>query len=229
MLTSSFLPALSAMQDSAKRFAAMVSKMNRFTSYIAFPFLGGLMLMATPIFHALFGTKWDQAIIIFQLLLFRGLFVVFTSLYNNYILALGHGGSIVRLEIIRDSVAAIALAITFPFMTLATPESPVYGIEIMLWGQIAVAVITWIVTLIATARRTDIPLIRFIVDMLPYLTQTIVIVPIMYIASQAFESPWFQLGAEAIVGISLYIIGNTLFGSKIQKDVFAYIRGRKLA
>lgn len=228
MLTSSFLPALSAMQDAAERFAAMVSKMNRFTSYVAFPFLVGLMLMATPIFHALFGTKWDQAIILFQLLLFRGIFVVFTSLYNNYILALGHGGSIVRLEIIRDSAAAIALAVTFPFMTLSTPESPVYGIEIMLWGQITAAVITWLITLIVAARRTGISAMRFIVDMLPYLAQTIVIVPIMYIAAQAFESPWLQLGVETIIGISLYLIGNTIFGSKIQKDVFAYFRGRKL-
>ena len=59
VLTSSFLPALSAVQDDAVRYSLMVSKMNRFTAYLLFPTMFGLMLMATPVFHTLFGTKWD--------------------------------------------------------------------------------------------------------------------------------------------------------------------------
>ncbi len=55
----------------------------------------GLMATARPIFHLLFGSKWDPSIFLFQLLLFRGVFVVLNSLYNNYLLALGRAKSIV--------------------------------------------------------------------------------------------------------------------------------------
>ena len=80
VLTSSFLPALSQVQDDPERFARVTSKMNRFTSYLLFPAMGFLTIMAEPIFHFLFGTKWDPSIILFQLLLLRGVFTVLTSL-----------------------------------------------------------------------------------------------------------------------------------------------------
>lgn len=76
VLTSSFLPALSEVQDDPERFARVTSKMNRFTSYLLFPAMGFLAVMATPIFHCLFGDKWDASIVLFQLLLLRGIFTV---------------------------------------------------------------------------------------------------------------------------------------------------------
>ena len=88
VLTSSFLPVLSAVQDDPGRFRRLCSKMNRFTAYLVFPALIGLIVIAEPVFHLLFCTKWDPSIILFQLLLVRGIFFVLTSLYNNFLLAL---------------------------------------------------------------------------------------------------------------------------------------------
>ena len=62
VLTSSFLPALSAVQDDDERFSRASQKMNRFTAYILMPAMGFLIIMATPIFHCLFGEKWDASI-----------------------------------------------------------------------------------------------------------------------------------------------------------------------
>lgn len=224
VLSSSFLPALSAVQDDRERFAALVSKMNRFTSYLTFPALLGLMLMATPVFHLLFGQKWDPSIVLFQLLLLRGVFTVFNSLYTNYLLSLGHGTAIVRLEVLRDVAALIALGATFPFMGLTTPDDPVYGIRILLWGQLAASVITWAATLWVSVKRTGIPLRRYVADMFPYFTQTILIIPLMGAAGALVEQAWLKLCIEAAVGLSLYLGGNRFFGSKIQKEVFEYFR-----
>lgn len=136
VLTSSFLPALSAVQDSPERFRAMVSKMNRFTSYLLFPAMLGLMAMAKPIFHTLFGDKWDPSIILFQLLLLRGIFTVLNSLYNNYLLALGHGGAIVKLEIVRDVAAVIALAVTSHSWPSPCPATPSTASEYSYGGRL---------------------------------------------------------------------------------------------
>lgn len=228
VLTSSFVPALSAVQDDRQRFAALVSKMNRFTSYIVFPALLGLMLMATPIFHTLFGTKWDASIFLFQLLLLRGVFTVLMSLYNNYLLALGHGSAILRLEVFRDAVAVVALFATLPFIALETPENPVYGLEILLWGQFAATFAAWIATLIVTVRRTGVTFGSFISDALPYIAQTLLIIPLMYLASTMFESAILKLTVEAATLLILYVGGNHIFRSAVQRDVFAYIRGKSL-
>ena len=144
VLTSTFVPALASVQDDSERFRRMASKMSRFTAYLMFPALIGLMVMARPIFHTLFGDKWDASIILFQLLLFRGLFTVAVSLYNNFLLALGHSKTIVRLEVLRDGTALGALALTFPYMAITLPDNPVYGITILLWGQVAASFVTWV-------------------------------------------------------------------------------------
>lgn len=226
ILTSSFLPALSAVQDSPERFRAMVSKMNRFTSYLLFPAMLGLMAMAKPIFHTLFGDKWDPSIILFQLLLLRGVFTVLNSLYNNYLLALGHGNAIVKLEIVRDTAAVIALAATFPFMALTMPGDPVYGLRILLWGQIAATLLTWVASFVVTVRVTGVGPWRFITDMLPYFMQTILIIPVMLLVAMPVGAAWLKLAVMAITALTLYLGGNHLFHSKIQREVLQYITGR---
>ncbi|MDE6207441.1 MAG: lipopolysaccharide biosynthesis protein [Muribaculaceae bacterium] len=226
VLTSSFVPALSAVQDTPERFRVLVSKMNRFTAYIVFPAMFGLMCMAESIFHALFGAKWDPSIILFQILVLRGIFVVLNSLYTNYQLALGHGNIIMRLEVFRDAVAIIALVITFPYMGLSTEADPVEGLRILLWGQLAATVLTTIVSVVLTARLTGLSFGRFIVDNVPYLAQTLLIAPVMIFAATFVANSWLKIAVMTFVGLGLYLGGNYIFGSAIQRDAIRYLRGR---
>lgn len=228
VFTSSFVPPLSAVQNDRERFAAMVSKINRFTAYVLFPALLGLMAIATPLFHALFGEKWDPSIVLFQILLLRGIFTVLNSLYNNYLLALGHGGTIFRLEVVRDSAALIALAVCFPFMSLSTPESPVQGIEILLWGQLAASFVTWIVSLASVIKLTGVGLGRFVADIFPYVAQTALIIPIMLFAASFFSNDWLKLAVGISLALGIYIGLNYVLRSKVQKDVLSYIRGKNV-
>lgn len=227
IFTSSFVPPLSAVQDNNVLFTAMVSKINRFTAYILFPMMFGLMAMATPVFHTLFGLKWDPSIILFQILILRGVFTVLNSLYSNYLLALGHGSAIMKLEIVRDTAAIIALAVTFPFMNISTPGQPVLGIEILLYGQLAASFITWIASLATTIRLTGVGLRQFITDMTPYIAQTILIIPVMLYAGSMCDASWLKLCVEITVALGLYMGGNHIFHSKVQTDVIAFISGRK--
>lgn len=226
VLTSSFLPVLSSVQDDAPRFANMASKMNRMTSYLTLPAMIGLMIMATPIFHLLFGTKWDPSIILFQLLLLRGIFTVLTGLYTNYLLALGRAKIIVWIEVIRDSVALTALAATFPTLALSTPENPVLGVEIMLWGQVAAGIIAWAATLWAIQKYAGVKSWMMISGVLPYLGECIVIGAIMWSASLVISTPWILLTIQCLLGGGLYLAVNAVLHSRIQSDAIAYFRGR---
>jgi O-antigen/teichoic acid export membrane protein len=213
VLTSSFLPVLSAVQDDAERFSRAASKMNRFTAYILFPAMIGLIIMAEPIFHLLFGTKWDPSIFLFQLLLIRGIFTVLISLYNNYILALGHARQIFWMEVLRDSVSLLALVVTFPFMAMTLPDNPV---------------ITWVATLIVTIRATKSTVAAYLRDLAPYLILTAIIAPLMWLGSTVVEHPALKLVIECTIGLALYLGTNALLHSRIQSDMIAYLRGNKL-
>lgn len=226
ILTSSFLPVLSQFQDDRERFGRAIMKMNRFTAYVMFPAVGMLMAMAKPLFHLLFGVKWDPSIVLFQILLLRGIFTVLSSLYNNYILALGHSKTLVWLEVLKDGAALVAIVATMPFITIAPPYNLTYGIKILLWGQLAASVLTCAVALTVTSRITGHGIMRFIRDSLPYAASTVLIVIPMLALARHIASPLWLLIAQSIVGAALYLIINRALDSRIQSDALGYLLHR---
>ncbi len=226
VLTSSFLPVLSQYQDNPLKFAASTAKMDRFTAYLLFPCFGLLIVMAEPLFHLLFGTKWDAAIALFNILLLRGIFTVITSLYNNYILALGRSRLIVVTELMRDVVAIVAIIATLPVISLSTEGDPVQGVRIFLWGQVAAAAVTWIATLMIVSRLAGRTSRAMAWDNVPYLAESLVVMlPCVYINTLALH-PLPALCLQLIVGGGLYLLINHLAGSVIQRDALRYLAGR---
>ncbi len=228
VLTSSFLPALSQVQDDPERFARVTSKMNRFTSYLLFPAMGFLTIMAEPIFHFLFGTKWDPSIILFQLLLLRGVFTVLTSLYNNYVIALAHTRLVVAMETLRDGAALLFLLCALPFVADTRPGDPVWGIRLLLWGQIAASFIAWLVMVIKTAPVCGRRVVDFLRDSAPYLAETVAIMALLWLESLFVADVLLLLIVQALTALGAYTAINTVFGSVIQREVLCFLRGKKI-
>lgn len=221
VLTSSFLPVLSSVQDNIAEFRRVTTKMNRFTAYVTFPAMGLLAMIATPLFHALFDTKWDASIVMFQILLARGVFTIFQGLYNNYILALGKARLIVVTEVVRDVVAAIAIVATLPFIGLSNVENPVLGLEILLYGQLAASVVTWIVTLVITSRISGHSVGEYLAHSIPYVMMTAAAMIVMYFVGSLIEtmSPLLLAAIMLLAGGAVYLIIGAIAGSTIQRDI----------
>ncbi len=226
VLTSSFLPVLSRFQDERERFNRATAKMNRFTAYVLFPAMGFLIIMAEPLFHLLFGTKWDASIVLFQLLLLRGIFTVLSSLYNNYILALGRAKMLVYMELVRDGVALIAIVVTLPYIAMSFPNDITYGVKILLLGQVIASALTWVVTLAVTAHVTSRNMWQYLGDLLPYIVETALVMLPMAVLSQWIDLHIVLLVLQAIVGCGLYFIINKLLKSRIQNDAIDYFMYR---
>ena len=224
VLTSSFLPALAEVQDDPGRFTRVSRKMNRFTAYILMPSMGFLAAMAPAIFHCLFSTKWDASILLFQLLLLRGVFTVLTSLYNNYLVAQALTRAVVAMETLRDGVALLFLLATLPFIALSTPADPVYGIRLLLYGQVAASAITWAVMTVKVARVTGRPLGEFLADNLPYLAETLLIGAVMLLEATLPLGCWALLGLQALTAAGLYLAANHLLHSNIQREILTHLR-----
>lgn len=229
VLTSTFLPALSDAQTQPERFRNMTSRINRLTAYLACPCLGLLAVMATPIFHTLFGVKWDASISLFQLLLVRGIFMVMCLQYANYLVALGHARRVVMLEGVRDTLAAVALVLTWGYMALTRGTDVVWGIRVMLWGQAAAMALAWVVSLIVTTHATGDRVWRYLWDIVPYALSSAVIAGVLWLlGALMYEAPsWLTLIAQVAVGGGLYLGINYLMGSRIQSEALAYLRRRK--
>lgn len=222
VLTSSFLPALSQYQDDADKFASSTAKMNRFAAYLLFPALGLLMVMVTPIFHVLFGDKWDASIALFQLLTLRGVFVVLSALYNNYIVALGRSKLMLVTEIVRDVTALVAIVATLPFLSKTLPDDPTYGMRIFVFGQVVAAVLAWGVSLVVAARLSGRSRMSYLLDLAPYAVEASAVCAVVAFLARFIENPWILCVAQGSIGVLLYMAVNAVLKSRIQKDAIDY-------
>lgn len=159
VLTSSFVPLLSKVQDSRPDFLRYLDKTGRFTSFILLPAMIGLTLLATPIFHLLFAHKWDEAIPLFQMLTIRGIFIVYISLFNNYLLALGKSRHLIAVEVVKDALIFLAIIVTIFFNS----------IEILVLGQLISGILTWVILLKVTAHGLEISSFRLLNALNPFI------------------------------------------------------------
>lgn len=228
-LTQAFLPPLAELQDDPERFARATAKMDRTASYLLFPAMGVLAVMAAPIFHLLFGTKWDASIALFQLLLLRGVFTVLAAVYNNFILSLGRSRMLVVSELLRDGVALAALVPTLGVLAMELPGDPTAGIRIFLWGQIAASVVGCVATLVIAARHVGRSWWRMAADSLPYIPLTLAAMVAAWWLPMALglTAPAGVIAVQAAAAAIVYLGLNALLGSKVQADALAMLLHRK--
>ena len=182
--------------------------------------------MALPLFHALFGPKWDDAVPLFQLLLIRGIFYLVTTSYNNYIVARGCARLIVKVEIVRDITALVALVATIPLLNLEIPQIPFAGLQIMLAGQIIASIVAWIYTLILSSSISGATPKDFITDAVPSLVSSLMAVVPAVILLDTSLSPWIVFPLQALSSGTLYLILNAISRSAIQREVLTIALSR---
>ena len=142
ILTSSFVPMLSEAQDRASDFRRYALKSGRFAALVSLPTMTLLAVAAPDIFHLLFAYKWDAAILLFQILCVRGIFLVLSSFYGNILLALGKARHIFASEAVKDSLLFAAIVATLGVGTVSA----------LVWGLLAATVVTWVIQLCLTAH-----------------------------------------------------------------------------
>ena len=216
-VTASFLPVLSGCQDDRPRFHRMMAKTNRFTAYVAMPCLVLLVLLSEAIFHTLFGTKWDEAIVLFQLLAARGIFVVLTSLYTTQITAIGAARKLVESEVVKDVLTVAAIIATIPF-----------GIEWLVGGQVIAAAVCFVYSQLLVARTTGYRVAAMLTEIAPYAAITLIsaapAAAVAYFVPQLH--PVAMILAQTVAFAVPYVAINAMLHSRIQHDVLSYALGR---
>lgn len=169
-------------------------RIDRFTAFIVFPFMLWLTVAAAPIFHFLFGHKWDEAIPLFQILMIRGIFIVLTALYTNFLLARGKARTMLALEVVKDAIVVAAL--------LATVWT--FSLEWLVWGQLGASFLTWIVSLWLTRRALGVRIASLVIDLIPFAGASIVMGAVCLALGSLAVHPAIQLLVELGAGVLVY-------------------------
>lgn len=218
IFTSSFVPLLARVQDSPVDFQRYMARINRFTAFLVFPLLAGLAAVGEPLFHTLFGNKWDSAIPLFQILCVRGIPVVLVSLYGNYMLALGYGKKLFSIELIKDIAIAVAILATVWFDS----------VELLVWGQLWASLATFVVVLLMVSRTTGYTVNKFINDISPFFGVTILLCVACWLLGKLTLSAPVSLLLEITGGALVYIGLMKLVKSPELTEALSYLLSGKI-
>ena len=129
MVNSVALPVLRQVSDDKERQRRVFRKMLRFTSFISFPAMFGLSLIAPELITIAITDKWLPSARILQLLAVGGAFIPLTNLYTNLIVSKGKSGTFMWNTIIQGLSQLVAMCLLYP-----------YGIRTMLTVYIVINV-----------------------------------------------------------------------------------------
>lgn len=216
VLTASFVPLLAKFQDDGENFRRYVSKINRFTGFILFPVMTGVAMIGEPLFHTLFGDKWDAAILLFQILTVRGIFIVLISLYTNYLLALGYARKLIMVEIVKDGLIFVAIMSTVWF----------HSVPLLVWGQLGASALTYIIVLAIASRSTGVRISRMVGDLLPYAGMSLVMAAICWLVKPLSDIPVLQLLLMITAGMASYILIARVRRCPELTEAVGYLFGR---
>jgi teichuronic acid exporter len=108
-------PVLAKLQGDRSRLKSGYRTILQLSSFVMFPALALLGVLAAPVIGVLIGEKWLQAAPYLRLLCIAGATVHISSVNLNVLLVLGRSDLSLRLEIIKKVNIAIAIAIGLQF------------------------------------------------------------------------------------------------------------------
>ena len=211
--------------DDPERLRRAFSKMLRFTSFVAFPVMFALALVAHEFIMMLARTEWESSAQLMHYLCVGGAFLPIATLYYNLIISRG------KSDIYMWNVIAQGSAI---LGTILMVHAAGGGVDAMIISYVCVVVI-WIgIWHIFLYQEIRYPFLSALKDMLPFLLTAAATMTIVYFITAPFcdfqpsrMSYAILLLVRVLLAAAIYLGILWLFGAKILKECFGYLLKKK--
>lgn len=193
-IQSVMFPALASQQDNRIRIKEMVRRSIVTSSFIIFPMMVGLVVIAEPLVKVLFTDKWLPTVPFLQI--FCGYYALWTIDAANLhaIKALGRSDIFLKLEIFKSLIGIFILYISFPF-----------GIHMVALGVLVNRIISTIIDAYPNKSLIDYNFIEQIKDTIPSILLSALMGVIVYSVKWLEFSNVITIIIQIIVGIVIYV------------------------
>lgn len=218
MMTGVSQPVLARVRDDVGRYQNVFRKMLRFVSFISFPCMLGLALIAGEFVQITAGGKWVESAPILSLLCIHGAFFPITMLYSNMAISRGKSGI--------NMFCTITLCIIIWIGLITLHE---YGLYTMVIFFITANVL-WLGVWQAFARK----LIGYsfwcmLKDILPFALLALGTMLATYFITRGIENIYLCLVAKILIAAVLYCGLTWISGAKIMRESIDYILKKKVS
>jgi teichuronic acid exporter len=214
------LPVLSSHQDDVKRIKDMVRRFIVTSSFVMFPMMTGMAVVAEPLVRVLLTEKWLPAVPFLQIFCaFYALFPIHTANLQA-INALGRSDIFLKLEIQKKVVGAIILLISLPF-----------GVYALAWGAVVSGVFSSFINASPNLKLLEYSYKEQLRDVIPSLILSMIMGVSVYCIKFIGWSDEITLITQVLVGTFIYIGMSKLFKlesySYLNQVIVGILRNRK--
>ena len=203
-------PILSQLQTDQKRLRSGYIKFINLSAFAVFPLMMGLLALARPCTMVFLTDKWENMIILLQILCLSMMWYPVHAINLNLLQVIGRSDLFLKLEIIKKIIGVAILAITLPM-----------GILEMCIGQIVAA---WINLFVNTYYSGKFLQAGFIVQMkflLPTFFNSLIMAAAILCLNRLLpaESYVLQIVVGMLTGGAYYAITNYIFNKNTIAEI----------
>lgn len=210
-------PVFSQASGDVNKQLGIFRKMLRFTSYISFPTMFGLALIAPEFILLTIKDKWIDCIPILQQLCIWGAFLPITTLCSHLLISRGKSNLNLYSNIILGCIQIAALLVSWR-----------YGLPIMISTYVAINIIWMSVWYMMVRKEIKLKFTDAMKDICPFILITIVSIIAAKLVCSLFDSLYIVLAMKIIITAILYLGISRLANAKIQDEIFSYLLKRKI-
>ena len=206
-------PVFVRFQNEKERLRAGYRRVMRLLFQLSCPLMTGLVVLANPVYHFLYGDKWMAAAPYFQILCICGILYPINSYNINILEVKGRSDLHLRLEIIRRIIGGAAAFIGLQF-----------GIYGLLWSTAITQVIFLFINSYYSGRFIDYPLGQQLAELFPFVLMSAVSGGVLWsldiYALSSLADFWRLSIGSAVLGLT-YLLLVYLFA----REDFLYVWG----
>lgn len=209
-------PVLAQMVDDNKRQLHVFRKMLRFTTFVAFPLMLGMSLVAKELIIVVITEKWIESAKILQILAVWGAFMPIQSMLTHLLVSRGRSRIFMWCTIVQG-------LLTLGMLLAMSP----YGIKPMLVAYCVFNVAWLFVWNYFVKKEISLTFSMFVCDMLPYLLLSVAVMFATYGITCFIGNAHLLLISRFFVAAILYITVAWIMRSEELKEIIIYLFKRK--
>ncbi|MGN8225759.1 lipopolysaccharide biosynthesis protein [Gracilimonas sp. BCB1] len=207
-------PVLSKIKEDLNRLKDGYKKVLQVISYLIFPTMIGLILVAEPMIITFIGEKWLRSVPILQVLALLGLIHHMHVINLNILKVLGRSDLILRLEIIKKTGVTIAIII---------------GLKFGFWGlvvaQVVSSYLSLFVNMIYTSKLIEYKKMEQVMDVLPIIMYSVpMALTVGFLDFIDFRFEFIRLAVLVSSGIIIYLGTSLLLKPKPFREMIYILR-----
>ena len=205
-------PVLVSVRDEKQRELNVFRKMLRFTSFLSFPVLFGLALVAREFILCTIGEQWINCVPLLQILCISGAFMPLYTLYQN--LVISHGRSDINMWLNIGQIALQLAVILFFYRQ---------GITVMVIAYTVFNII-WLAAWQPFAKGIiGLNLLQVSKDIMPFMLVATAVMVTTHYTTLLISNLWILLLTRVLVATLLYCIVMRLLNVVILKECLQFI------